>query len=73
MAMQIVVDDSGDTRHYFGPNGVEALAKAEERFNRLTGHGFTAAERHASGEVVKINAFNPTAEETVFFPRLIGG
>jgi hypothetical protein len=73
MAMQIVMDHSGDTRHYFDPDDAEALAKAEERFNRLTGHGFTAAVRNASGEVVKINSFNPTAEETVFFPRLIGG
>jgi hypothetical protein len=49
------------------------LAKAEERFKELTGQGFTAAVRIASGEVAKINSFNPTAEETVFFPRLVGG
>jgi hypothetical protein len=73
MAMQIVMDHSGDTRHYFDPNDVDALAEAEERFNRLTGQGFTAATRDASGEAVKISSFNPTAEETVFFPRLIGG
>ena len=73
MAMQIVMDHSGDTRHHFDPNDVSALAEAEERFNRLTGQGFTAAARNGSGEVVKISSFNPTAEETVFFPRLIGG
>jgi hypothetical protein len=73
MAMQIVMDHSGDSRHYFDPNDVEALAEAEERFKRLTGQGFTAAERNASGEAVKISSFNPAAEETVFFPRLIGG
>ena len=53
MAMQIVMDHNGDTRHHFDPNDADALA--------------------ASGEVAKISSFNPTAEETLFFPRLIGG
>jgi hypothetical protein len=73
MAIQIVMDHNGDTRHHFDPNDAEALAKAERRFKKLTGKGFTAAVRIASGEVAKITSFNPTAEETVFFPRLIGG
>ena len=68
MAIQIVMDHRGDTRHYFDPNDAEALAKAEERFKELTGKGFTAAVRIASGEVAKITSFNPTAEETVLFP-----
>ena len=72
MAMQIVMDHNGDTRHYFDPNDADALAKAEERFKELTGQGFTAAVRITSGEVAKISSFNPTAEETVFFPRLVG-
>jgi hypothetical protein len=70
MAIQIVMDHSGDTRHHFDPSDAEALAKAERRFKKLTGKGFTAAVRITSGEVAKINSFNPTAEETVFFPRL---
>ena len=73
MAIQIVMDHSGDTRHYFDPNDVDALAKAEERFKELTGQGFTAAVRITSGEVAKISSFSSTAQETVFFPRLIGG
>jgi len=60
-------------RHYFDANDAAALAKAEERFKQLTGQGFTAAVRTKPGEVTKINSFNPKAEETVFFPRLIGG
>ena len=73
MAMQIVMDHNGDARHYYDPNDADALAKAEKRFKELTGEGFTAAVRIASGEVAKISSFNSTAEETVFFPRLIGG
>jgi hypothetical protein len=39
----------------------------------LTGLGFTAALRTASGEAAVTRAFDPTAEETLFFPRLVGG
>jgi hypothetical protein len=49
------------------------LAEAEKRFKELTGLGFTAAERTAAGETIKITSFDPTAKETVFFPRLVGG
>jgi hypothetical protein len=73
MATQIVMDHTGDTRHSFNPADVQELAKAERRFNELTGTGFTAAVRTGSGEVSKIRSFDPAAEETLFFPRLVGG
>jgi hypothetical protein len=73
MATQIVMDHTGDTRHYFDVNDVQALREAEERFEELTSDGFTAAVRTATGEVSRIRSFDPTAEETVFFPRLVGG
>ena len=68
MPTQIVMDRNGDTRHDFDSNDVEALSKAEQRFKKLTGRGFTAAVRTNSGEVTKIK-FDPKAGETVFFPR----
>jgi len=73
MATQIVMNHTGDSRHYFDARDAQALAKAEERFNKLTGVGFTAAVRTAAGEVSRIRSFDPTAEETLFFPRLVGG
>jgi hypothetical protein len=73
MATQIVMDHTGDTRHYFDAEDSQALAKAEERFKKLTGKGFTAAVRTAPGEVFRIRSFDPTAEETLFFPQLVGG
>jgi hypothetical protein len=73
MATQIVMNHTGDSRHYFDARDGQALAKAEERFNKLTGAGFTAAVRTAAGEVSRIRSFDPTAEETLFFPRLVGG
>ena len=73
MSVQIVMDHRGDTRHYFDANDAAALAEAEERFRKLTRFGFTAAVRTGSGEVTKITSFDPAAEETLFFPRLVGG
>jgi hypothetical protein len=73
MAIQIVMDHTGDSSHRFDPTDAEALAKAEKRFNELTGAGFIAAERTAAGESRRIKSFNPAAEETLFFPRLVGG
>jgi hypothetical protein len=65
MATQIVMDHTGDTTHQFDPTDASAVAEAEKRFKKLTGAGFTAAKRFRS--------FEPTAEETLFIPRLQGG
>jgi len=46
MATQIVMDHTGDTRHYFNSHDREAVAKAEERFRKLTGAGFTVGCPH---------------------------
>ena len=73
MATQIVMDRTGDTRHYFDKTDFEARSKAEERFERLTGLGFTAAVRSASGDVAVTRTYDANAEETLFFPRLVGG
>ena len=73
MATQIVMDHTGDSRHQFDPRDAEAVAKAEKRFRQLTGAGFTAAVRTASGESRRVKGFDLTADETLFFPRLVGG
>jgi hypothetical protein len=73
MATQIVMDRTGDTRHTFDVNDRVAVAKAERRFMELTGAGFTAATRTGPGEQRVIRSFDPTAEETLFYPRLVGG
>lgn len=73
MSTQIVMDHTGDSRHSFDPADAAAVSEAEKRFLELTGAGFTAAERTGSGEATIVRAFNPAAEETVFYPRLKGG
>jgi hypothetical protein len=73
MATQIVMDHKGDSRFQFNPRDAEGLAEAERRFKKLTGAGFTAAVRTAASESTRIRSFDPNAEETLFFPRLVGG
>ena len=73
MAVQIVMDRSGDSRHPFNREDGKELARAEQRFRELTRVGFTAAVRTAAGEMRHTRSFDPTAEETLFFPRVVGG
>jgi hypothetical protein len=73
MAIQIVMDRTGDTRHTFDAQDRAAVEKAERRFMELTGAGFTAAVRTGPGEQRVIRSFDPTAHETLFYPRLVGG
>jgi hypothetical protein len=73
MAGQIVMDRTGDTRHIFDNQDRAEVGKAEQRFRELTGAGFTAAVRSDLGEQRIIRSFDPTAEETLFYPRLVGG
>jgi hypothetical protein len=73
MATQIVMDHSGDTRHHFDPTDARASAEARRRFETLTAAGFTPAVRTRPGDVRRLTAFDPQADETVFFPRLVGG
>lgn len=73
MAIQTVMDRSGDSRHHFNANDAQELTRAEQRFYELINAGFTAAVRTGPGRVSHILSFDPTARETVFFSRLVGG
>lgn len=73
MATQIVMNHAGDSRHQFDATNLKEVALAEQRFRELTGQGFTAATRTGDGEMKVIRSFDPTAEETLFYPRLVGG
>ena len=73
MHTQIIMDRSGDTRHRFDPDDASAVAEAERRFAGLIDAGFEAAKRIGNGTSELIREFDPSAQETVFIPRLIGG
>jgi hypothetical protein len=73
MATQIVMDRTGDTRHRFDIGDRAAVEEAKRRFVELTDAGFTAAVRTVPGEQRVIRSFDPSAKETLFYPRLVGG
>jgi hypothetical protein len=73
MAVQIVMDTTGDSRHEFDAADPISVAEAERRFKQLTAAGFTAAVRKGNGRSELMRNFDASAEETVFFPRLQGG
>ena len=52
MAIQIVMDRTGDSRHHFDPRDAQEVAKAERRFYELTNLGFTAAARSGPADPV---------------------
>ena len=73
MAIQIVMDSTGDSPHRFDANNALELANAERRFYELTGAGFTAADLTGPAQVSRIRSFDPGGEGMVFFPSLVGG
>jgi hypothetical protein len=73
MYTQIVMDATGDSRHDFDINDDAAVAEARKRFEALTDAGFIAAKRTGDGTSELIRSFDPTAQETLFIPRLVGG
>lgn len=74
MAVQRILDRSGDTRHEFDPADVVAVQAAETRFKELTGKGFLAfAARPGGGDSVLLRKFDPNVAETVFTPQRTGG
>jgi hypothetical protein len=73
MATILVMDHTGDTTQPFDPDDSEQLAWANARFDELTADGYTAAVRRSSGEAALVRALDPTANETLFYPRLVGG
>jgi hypothetical protein len=73
MHIQIVMDLTGDTRHFFEPTNNLSVSEARRRFLVLTEAGYIAAKRTGNGTSQLLRQFDPTAQETLFMPRLTGG
>ena len=74
MAVHIVMDRSGDTRHEFDTADIKAVALAEARFKELTGKGFRAVALGKDGAPGKVvGKFDRETEQTLFIPQLQGG
>jgi hypothetical protein len=66
MAVQLVMDHSGDTRHWYDATDERSLVEAKKRFRQLSEQGYTAAVRGTDGSSRIVRSFEPTAEETLF-------
>jgi hypothetical protein len=73
MAVQLVMDHTGETRYHFNAADQASVADAQARFLALTGVGFLASKRIGEGKLQKIREFDPTVEETLFSVPLAGG
>jgi hypothetical protein len=51
----------------------DAIDAAMARFRELMDAGYTAAKRTEAGQSQLLRQFDPTANETVFFARIVGG
>lgn len=71
MAIQIVMDRTGDSRH------LSTRTTNESSRRRSSGSASSpmpaSPRRSGPGQASQIRSFDPNAEETVFFPRLVGG
>lgn len=68
-----IMDRSGDTAHTFKPDDQASVDAAMKVFDELVKKGHTAGKMVAPGKHELIRKFDPTAEETILFPRLQGG
>lgn len=73
MAKQHVMDQTGHTTHEFSPSDTVGVADAMARFEELTRKGFRAARTKGPGQHELVRSFDPSHEETIFFPPLVGG
>jgi hypothetical protein len=67
------MDHTGDGQHYFDPTDVASLTAARSRFQQLTNAGYIAPRRTGNGASELLRQGEPTAQETLFIPRLVGG
>ena len=72
MGIQIVMDHTGDSRFEVDIADAKSLEAAEARFDRLLAEGYTAAIKTPAGPILT-RKFDSAAQETLFYPRLVGG
>jgi hypothetical protein len=78
MPTQIVLGHSGGIRYEFDAADLEALAKAEQRFKKLTGKGIHCSDTDGSDtdgarRSRRSADVRPDGPGDVILPRLVGG
>lgn len=74
MAKHLVTDMTGHTTYSFDLDNDVQVKEAMDRFTMLVGEEKkVAGVRGADGDFVRVSAFDPTAEETLFLSPMQGG
>ncbi|MGC2778495.1 MAG: hypothetical protein WA418_22970 [Bradyrhizobium sp.] len=63
MAVQLMMERSGDSRYPFARASAAEVAETGRHFQRLTSSGFAATARRAPGQVELIGSFDPRVDE----------
>jgi hypothetical protein len=69
-----IMDFSGHQRLRWDVGNPDQVAQVRATFERLISHGYTAfGSKDAAEAKHPINAFDPTMDEVVMVPRIVGG
>lgn len=69
-----IMDNTGHRQLYWNMSDAKEIAAAQKAFNRLLAHGHAAfGAKNRSAPKQAITTFDPTMEEVVIVPRIVGG
>ena len=73
MAKHHIMDQTGHSTIEFDQKNTVELKEAMERFDDLVKKGYAPAVKGEDGKHRVTRTFDPSAEETLFQPQLVGG
>lgn len=69
-----IMDDSGHRQVAWNMSNAKEIAAAQKTFDRLVKHGYVAFGSTAKADTKhSITSFDPTMEELIMVPRIVGG
>lgn len=74
MSTMNILDESGHRQVTWNASNAKEIAAAQKTFDRLLRHGYAAFGATArSGPKQSMRTFDPTMDEVVMVPRIVGG
>jgi hypothetical protein len=69
-----IMDDSGHRQVHWNTSNSKEVAAAQKTFDRLVKHGYAAFGSTTRSDTKQaVTSFDPTMEELVMVPRIVGG
>lgn len=74
MSTMNILDESGHRQVTWNASNAKEIAAAQKTFDRLLRHGYAAFGAAArTGPRQSMRTFDPTMDEVVLVPRIVGG